>query len=60
MYEYNYICPYCKTETAVTLRVLGPPKSSPPCTCCGVVTNRIYKMPNILYKCGGFYCTDNK
>lgn len=58
MPTYDYRCQSCGKFT-VSQGIKEPALSSCP-TCGSPVSRLIGKNVNILYKCAGFYCTDNK
>ena len=55
---YEYRCPLCNTEMELELSMMDTDLVE--CIDCGAEANRIYSVPNIIFKGKGFYSTDNK
>jgi predicted nucleic acid-binding Zn ribbon protein len=55
---YEYWCDYCKTYTTIQCKV-SEYESEIQCGC-GGSAKRCYSSIRTIYKCGGFFETDNR
>lgn len=56
---YDYKCSKCSNEEEKFLTI-SKASEDQFCKVCGSVMNKKIQPVPIHYKCGGFYCTDNK